>query len=121
MVDPTLTPSLQAPRHIRPLYPKLLYPSVYCTKTINSLGGVTVTMPNEILVSLTGPGTCDTPPKKFVNVTKCTWKKKITKNRRKFDYFWISFGHWRTRDLCDISLILGKLWRVTNELIVLVQ
>jgi len=35
----------------------------YCTKTINSLGGVTVTKPNEILVSLTGPGTCDTPKK----------------------------------------------------------
>ena len=34
----------------------------YCTKTINSLGGVTVTMPNEILVSLTGPGGV-TPPK----------------------------------------------------------
>jgi len=48
-------------------------------------------------------------------------EKKFTKNRRKFDYFWISFGHWRTRDFRDISLILGKLWRVTNELIVLVQ
>ena len=58
----------------------------YCTKTINSLGGVTVTMPNEILVSLTGPGTCDTPQKNFVNVTKYL-EKKFTKNRRKFDYF----------------------------------
>jgi len=51
----------------------------YCTKTINSLGGVTVTMPNKILVSLTGPGTCDTPKKIFVNVTKYTWKKNSPK------------------------------------------
>jgi len=53
--------------------------SGYCTKTINSLGGVTVTMPNEILVSLTGPGTCDAPKKIFVNVTKYTWKKNSPK------------------------------------------
>ena len=29
-----------------------------------------MTMPNEILVSSTGPGTCDAPQKIFVNVTK---------------------------------------------------
>ena len=38
-----------------------------------------MTMPNEILVSLTGPGTCDTLQKIFVNVTKYTWGKNSPK------------------------------------------
>ena len=81
-------------------------------------------MPNEILVSLTGPGTCDTPQKISLMLLNVLGKKKspkIAENSIILNQKIISFGHWRTRDLCDISLILGKLWRVTNELIVLVQ
>ena len=56
-----------------------------------------VTMPNKILVLLTGPGTCDTPPpKKNVNVTKCTWKKnspKIAENSIIFEFRLATGGH----------------------------
>jgi len=77
--------ALQISRQLR--FPRAR--QTYCTKTINSLGGVTVTMLNEILVSLTGPGTCDTPQKNFVNVTKYTWKKnspKIAENSIIFEF-----------------------------------
>jgi len=63
----------------------------YCTETINSLGGVTVTMPNEILVSLTGPGRV-TPPKKYslmlLNILGGKIHQKSPKIRLFLNFVW---------------------------------